>query len=364
MGSVWQVASGDFGRDYSRLCLKHDIICIGPGWYGPYEKMSYRKVIDSGKFTSHKIGSIKSLATEVQLGDTVLLRKGHRVIAIGLAVEGEDGGNGYSHDPTFDDVYGWGLQHTRRVSWQRNMGRELDAIQAKTDLFWGRKQMSMFSRVSEQAILDKIEPLIQKSKPRPLQPRPDRLPEELSLEKLGEALFAKGLANDAVDKVLAAIERQRRLLRWYDEYGDASSRPDEHEVVSHMIIPLLLALGWSEQLLAVEWHKVDLAGFSTTPTIEDSCVLVCEAKRMGHGLQDVWNQAVSYVHSLKLEHCRKILLTQGARFYLYQRCGRKWLDEPSGYLNVEKIRTNHLAPANTNAVETLMALTPAGIERA
>ena len=27
------------------------------------------------------------------------------------------------------------------------------------------------------------------------------------------------------------------------------------------MLPLLLALGWSEQLLAVEWKKIDLAAF-------------------------------------------------------------------------------------------------------
>ncbi len=70
-------------------------------------------------------------------------------------------------------------------------------------------------------------------------------------------------------------------LGWYREYGHASARPDEHEVVAHMVLPLLLALGWSEQLLAVEWHKVDLAGFWGTPTIPENCVLMCEAKGVG-----------------------------------------------------------------------------------
>lgn len=91
--------------------------------------------------------------------------------------------------------------------------------------------------------------------------------------------------------------------------------------------------------------------------------MVCEAKRMGHGLQDVWDQAVGYVQNLKLTDCRSILLTQGARFYLYRKTGDSWPEEPTGYVNLEKLRTNHLAPANTNAVDTLIALTPAGVQR-
>ena len=48
------------------------------------------------------------------------------------------------------------------------------------------------------------------------EPEPEPVPEPLSMEDLGEALFAKGLSNNAVEQVLTAIRRQRRLLRWYD----------------------------------------------------------------------------------------------------------------------------------------------------
>jgi hypothetical protein len=231
-------------------------------------------------------------------------------------------------------------------------------------LFGARKQIPTFTQVNDLKVLDPIQVLIEKCVKRPLKPRPDPVPAPLSLEDLGQALFAKGLSNSAVDQALKAIERQRRLLRWYDEFGLASARPDEHEVVAHMILPLLLALGWSEQLLAVEWHKVDLAGFWGTPTTAERCVLVCEAKRPGHGLRGIFKQAKGYVEKLSLTECRKILLTQGGRFYLHRRgADGAWEDEPSGYVNVEKIRTNHIAPANADAVETLMALTPGSVHR-
>ena len=35
--------------------------------------------------------------------------------------------------------------------------------------------------------------------------------------------------------------------------------------------------------------------------------------------------------------------------------------KPKGYINVEKIRTNHIAPAGTGAIDTLFALTPTGV---
>ena len=194
---------------------------------------------------------------------------------------------------------------------------------------------------------------------------PDPLPKPLGMDELGEELFAKGIPNEAVDKVLVAIQRRRRMGKWYLQSGTEVKRPTEHEIVAHMILPLLLALGWSEQLLAVEWQRIDLAGFWGTPTTEEKCVLVCEAKGLGHGLQNVLEQAVKYVEDNELTECRKIMLTDGLRIYLYERGRRGWkrTRTPSGYLNVDKIRTNHIAPDNTSAIDTLVALTPAGVMR-
>jgi hypothetical protein len=130
-----------------------------------------------------------------------------------------------------------------------------------------------------------------------------------------------------------------------------------------MVLPLLLALGWSEQLLAVEWRCIDLAAFHATPTTPEKCVLVCEAKKGGSGMQDVWQQALGYVEKLKLGSCRKILVTEGARFYLYSKTEGGWSDAPSGYLNVEKIREWHVAPKGTSGVDTIVALTPMNLIR-
>ena len=41
-----------------------------------------------------------------------------------------------------------------------------------------------------------------------------------------------------------------------------------------------------------------------------------------------------------------------------------WGTEPVGYVNIHSIRTNHVAPAGTNAIDTLVALSPSRIERA
>jgi hypothetical protein len=366
---VWQVGAGDAGRDFSTLCIDHDVMILGPGKYGPYDQDKYAKVVNDGEYSQRKIGLIGDFSRLVEPGHLVLLRRGGRAVALGVVADG-----GYRHDTAYDDVYGWDLEHCRSVIWQDHLQDELAALQTEIPLF-GTPRMPMFTSVNSQDVLNRIAPLLERLRTRPLKPLPVPPPPPLTMEELGEALFSSGLSNSEVDQVQKAIERQRRLLRWYRQHGKASNRPDEQEVVSHMVLPLLLALGWSEQLLAVEWRKVDLAGFIATPTTSEYCVLACEAKGLTHGLhirealedaepaRDAFGQAVGSVKRLSLNRCRKILLSQGGRFYLYRRNADTdgWQTTPSGYLNVEKIRTEHLAPSGTNAVTTLMALTPAGV---
>ena len=354
----WQVASGDVGRDFSQLFLEHDVMSIGPGRFGRYDQKTYDAVVESGEFSSAKITTVRKFHDDIQIDDIVLLRNGHEVVGLGVVA------SDYDHDERFDDIHGWDLQHFRRVIWQHHLADELTRIQKRDKLFGHLKQQTTFSGVTKAngRVLDRIEPLIGKTKRRPLAEMPPYPSEPLSLGELGQQLFSKGIANDAVDRVLSAIERQRRLLKWYEEQGAESKRPKEHEVVAHMVLPLLLALGWSEQLLAIEWDKIDLAAFCKTPTTAETCVLVCETKEMKHGLHGVLEQAVRYVKTLRLKRCERILLTQGARYYLYDRPAMGWSYplQPTGYLNVEKIRTDHVYPPNSNAVDTIVALSPLG----
>ena len=108
----WQIASGDVGRDYSQLCLESDVMLLGPGEFGPYDPEAYQKPVDDRIYSKESIGYVRRFHDDVQPGDIVLLRYGHRVKGIGT-VEG-----GYEYDSTFDDVDGWDLRHTRRVIWQ------------------------------------------------------------------------------------------------------------------------------------------------------------------------------------------------------------------------------------------------------
>lgn len=358
--NVWQIAAGEQGRYYDDLFVKHNIMFMGPGEYGPFDNAIYSVQAAEGLITDHKKNQIRKFVNDPKEGDIVLLRKGLAVVSIGVVAD-----NNYKWDKRFDDVYGWDLQHTRRIIWQNDLENELQAIQSYNNgdcsylkpIFGERKQIPTFTGVEDNRIKEPIKYLFDKVKINDIEPLDLVVPDPLSFDELGEMLFSKGLANDSVDEVINALKRQRRLGKWYTE-TPGQKRPTEHEVVAHMILPLMLGLGWSEQLMAVEWQKVDLAGFCRTPTKSKDCVLVCEAKQMWHPLQPALEQAKNYVENLQLTNCKRIMLTDGVRIYLYKQLNNKWSNQPVGYINTNLIRTDHIAPLGTNAVETLIELTP------
>ena len=354
--TVWQIACGEAGRRYDDLFLEHDIMFLGPGRLGQYSRETYAAAVDDGRITNDECNRVARFHKRVKEGDFVLVRAGHRVVGIGVVA------SDYGHDDRFDDIHGWDLQHFRRVTWQQQFQEELEQIQeAEGNMFSHMKQISTFTGLNSLRVRERIEHFLPQCVERELADLPPLPPEPLSLEEIGEALFEMGLSFDVVQRVKTALEKQRGLLNWYQHPRVAPRRPREHEVVAHLVLPILLALGWSEQFLAVEWNKVDLAVFGGTPTDGAHCKMICEAKGMGQGLQGALKQAKTYASKLSLESCRRILLTTGGRFFLYKREGDAWNDEPAGYLNVLKMRRSHVCPAETDAVQTLVDLTPAAI---
>jgi hypothetical protein len=101
--SVWQISSGTNGS-YADVFLKHGVVLIESG--------------DAGAWRTDRADSefdgvpVRRFATEVQIGDVMLLRTGISTIcAVGLVA------SDYLYLPQFDDVNGRDLQHARRVRW-------------------------------------------------------------------------------------------------------------------------------------------------------------------------------------------------------------------------------------------------------
>jgi predicted Mrr-cat superfamily restriction endonuclease len=139
--TIWQIAAGDSGgRDYTQLCIEHDVMLIGPGNPGNYKENP------KGYVAEHMRSQIASFCNNTKAGDLVLLRYGRRVMAVGMIPEQE---SEYQWQEVFDDVLGWDMQHTRRVVWDENALPILNPIQP---VFGHMKQMPTLTRVQDARI--------------------------------------------------------------------------------------------------------------------------------------------------------------------------------------------------------------------
>lgn len=338
---VWQIAAGEKGRNYSDYFLQNDIMFIGPSHLGPGEGDVYR-----GKANSSN-QQVNNFCNEPIEGDVFLLRLGLEVIAIGKL-----GGFGhYSYSQYFSCVLGWDLCHTRRISWNSDL--------VSSDLrkvFSSVKQKPSFSRVHEKRIISILSKL-----------RLDELPsqsfvplnlscEDIDNETLGVELFKAGLSNKNIEDILAAMQQGERLCSWYREQSTSGRWPTEFEVVSHIIVPLLLGLGWSHQQIAVEWDKVDVALFETLPTSKGSCKIIIEAKGLGKPLGLVNQQPLDYIKKKNLSNVSKYVITDGENFFIFGKMNNDWVDEPIGYFNLSHRKRDYVIPKNSGFASSLIML--------
>ena len=344
---VWQIATGDPGRDYSELFFNHDIMILGPSHKGDARETIYADGIPNSAGSQ-----VQNFVYGPKPGDRVLMRFGKQIIGIGQIPEDENAQ--YSFVETFASVYGWDLCHTRRVKWAQNY-----KIGALSNVYSNAKQKPSFTGVHEKKILNLVNQIQNNVFDGELKELPGIDASLFDDENLGIELFRAGVSNKNIEDILTALRQAERLCSWY--WSDFSGRyPTEHEVVTHIVLPLFLGLGWSHQQIAVEWKRVDMALFIQTPTKDDKCVIVVEAKGLGRALGDVISQPIEYIENLKLDQVRRLVLTDGANLFVYQRKpgSLDWNEMPIGYLNIQRLQREYVLPKGTNLVQTLVELQP------
>lgn len=345
---VWQIATGEPGRDYRRLFFKHDLMILGPGEEGDARDGKYES-----RPSNTPQNQVHRFYCGPEPGDRVLARLGHEVIRVGrIPPEPE---YQYTFDKTFRSTYGWNLSHLRRVKWAQDLDLgDLAGVYRKA------KQKPSFTGVNEKEVIEKVERIPDSEFDGDLEDIPEVNTELYSDEELSVELFRRGVSNKNALDIVAALRQAERLCSWYDGDARESGRPTENEVVSHVILPIFPGLGWSHQQVAVEWKKVDMAFFKGAPTKPDNCVMVLEAKGLGKPLVDRHVQARGYVDKHGLEAVRYIATTDGAVLFLYERPGDGWHEDPTpiGYLDVRSLQKQYRLPEGTDLVDTLVRLQP------
>lgn len=354
--AVYQIAAGDGSRQYPELFVDFDVAAIGSGKTEKYREERYDELLREG-WDKPGIDTIRRFALNPKAGDVFLLRVGHSVEAVGV-IPADEADAGYEWREDFIDVLGWDLRHTRRVLWSK------EAVAALPyQPFESYKQQPKFTRVKLpdiQKAEDELRNTVLAERT-DLKPLP-QVPPVLSDSDLGRELFRDGLPDRAVVDVISTLQKTDRLTTWYSS-DMSGTRPTEHEIVAHIVVPLLLGLGWSEQLMAVEWKSVDVALFQSAPTTEDTCVAVIEVKARGAGLDSAYSQAQAYVEEKLLGSTRTIVTTDGRTMFVYRRpMGHDaWPESPTEYVNLRHVRTRNLLPTCTSGVGALLSLLPTRI---
>jgi len=282
--SIWQLAGGPASRPYADVFLHYGVGLIGPGDAG-----TWKPECNDDEFEG---GFVRRFASEMQVGDVVLLRTGIATItAVGLV------SSDYMYLNQFDDVNGWDLQHARRIRWCK-LPQEYTF---GTPVFGTNP--TRCSRTWNKEVKGYAERFLN-SPPRHWQdgPLPELPKEEPQLAEVPQAL-----------QRIVALAQDLSSLYWDRQgFGD---HPTEDEMVAHFVVPFLRTLGWPPEHIAVKWRYIDVTLFTAMPRVPENCRFVIEAKRFGAGVEGALEQAKRYLESLGVP--RDVVVTDGIRYRMY-----------------------------------------------
>jgi hypothetical protein len=338
--TIWQQAAGDTDRNYAELCLKWGVILNGPGYAGKWPDCEV--LLRNDEISSKKISDLKRFAEKMQDGNLVVLRSGTAsVLGVGQIV------GSYEWNDEFGDIDGWNLEHVRRVRWLWKGQKEFDTYALKLGDTTQELNIGPVTEwLSKLVVPDKAF-----SAPLP------RLPvsvgnNDIPVEAISEFLFDHGVASSSITHLLQEIGELTRIAKWYQQ---SEGKPSEHETVAYLVVPLLRALGWTPQRMAVEWNRVDVALFEQLPRSDSTLQVVVEAKKMDNSCLTAFSQATTYAD--RNSECHRLIVTDGIRYGIYIRKSV----EPFrlyAYMNLARLRQDYPVYGCKGAKDALLAMAP------
>lgn len=308
----WQVAAGAAGRNYADDFLRYGIAFAGPD---------------------------NTAMTEVAPGDRVVLRNGlTEILAAGTVVErdgrckGQAGRDVDADKSWLQDYDGWDLSTYFYVDWHRP--EQPIPTSGLTRGTIRQTHQETVRLVADDLV--KSAPLVG-----PPAPEPVRV-EALAESEMLEHLMRQGLRPSAAEELTSTLRRIQLLARYY--YTSCNwDDVREHETRTFLIVPLLLALGWSEQRMKIELSvlggRIDVACFARayrqigSDFSNEECVLILESKGFSQGLGFAHSQGKGYAKAFP--SCRVVVASNGYCYKAYRRrSNEEFSDTPSAYLNL------------------------------
>jgi len=307
--NYWQIAAGSEGRDYSEDFLRFGMAFVG----GPTQQATMKKVRE---------------------GNCILLKRGlTQLIAAGTVVRRNGVFSGDGDKRWLADFDGWGLHAYCYVDWH---------VPNKPWSVSGFTQNAI-QEVRQAALKQAADDILRQFPIRVPDPEPEDV-EKLTDEEILDFLITEGLRPAAAEELTSAFRRIRLLATYYFYKCDPHDIR-EHETRTFLIMPLLLALGWSEQQIKIELGvkgvgRIDVACFSKSymrnkkgePNNKD-CVLIIETKGFAQGLSFTHAQAKKY--AAKFPSCKAVVVSNGYCYKTYPKDSvDMFSDHPSAYLNL------------------------------
>lgn len=347
--TVWQQAAGDNDRDYSAICLQWGVILNGPSDRGKWPECE--ALLRKDGWSARKMTDLRRFSEEMKNGDIVVLRLGTRnVIAVG-----EISGN-YDFREPFGDVDGWDIRHLRRVKW---------IWAASTPLIFDTYSLKQGDTSQR---LDANGPIWEWLAKLDVGPAPDHPPlppdqGDLPLRRIADFLYDRGVASDSIESLLGEMDELIRLANWYQRQNkernatEGKEYPSEAETVSYLALPLLRALGWTPQKMAIERKNVDISLFSRLPRDDSNLQVVVEAKRKDKSCLTAISQAEQY--SKGKPSVSRLIVTDGIRYGVFFRDGTtQRFEKIHAYLNISRLRESYPVYECAGAMEAIWSMTP------
>lgn len=336
---IWQQACGDTDRNYSKICLDWDVILNGPGYAGSFPECD--AVLNSHGWSSRKRTDIQRFASSMQNGDLVVLRLGtNQVLGVGEIV-GE-----YEWLDSFGDVDGWDLQHVRRVKWLWNGLNNPKRFET-----YSLKQGDTTQELSSEVVKNWLREL--EFSDEELNREINELPKsgkKVEPEEIAEYLFEQGVSSNSIEILMTEFNELERIEKWYQ----GKPAPSEFETVAYLVIPLLRAIGWTPQKMAIEWNKVDVALFDQLPRENKNLSVVVEAKKKGNSCLTAKSQAQRYAN--EKGNCKRLIVTDGLRYGVYRKNDEEY--KLTAYFNLTDLKESYPIYNCKGVKEALRIMTP------
>ena len=326
--TYWQIAAGSDERDYSDYFLKFGMAFVGDGAAG---------IMDG-----------------VNVGDVIVLKEGiTSILAAGEVVERNGVHNGYGDKEWLRDFDGWDLPAYCYVDWR----------QPEQPIDVGGLARGTMQQMHQQAPRDVADIILEEGGV------VDYLPEPLPTTRVDDVeilrlLIKEGLRPSAASELTNTILEIRLLANYYHQEYSNWKDIREHETRTFLVVPLLLAMGWCEQQIKIEFpcgnrKRIDIACFKKTYTGEnDECIAIIETKGFSSGLDYAPEQAMAY--SQDFPECKAVIVTNGYCYKIYLRDEGQFQTEPFAYINLLKPKDRYpLAPGEVGgALDAIKWLLP------